>query len=76
MQPQYESPGVICHKITPRERQALQLLADGDTPRQVSIGLAISAAETEALLDRLLQRWAPRLATRSARSRERVSCKR
>ena len=52
MQSQYESPGHL-PQITPRERQALQLLADGDTPRQVSIGLAISAAETEALLERL-----------------------
>jgi DNA-binding CsgD family transcriptional regulator len=37
-------------QITPWERRALQLLADGDTPSGVSIGLGISAAETEALL--------------------------
>ena len=52
MQSQYESPGHLL-QITPRERQALQLLANGDTPRQVSIGLGISAGETEAMLERL-----------------------
>jgi DNA-binding CsgD family transcriptional regulator len=52
MQPQYESPGPLL-QITPRERRALQLLADGDTASQVSIGLGLSAAETEALLSRV-----------------------
>jgi LuxR family transcriptional regulator, quorum-sensing system regulator BjaR1 len=52
MQLQYESPGHPL-RITPRERQALQLLADGETPSQVSIRLGISATETEALLSRL-----------------------
>src|SRR5262245_6374468 len=40
-------------QITPWERQALQLLADGATPTHVSIGLGLSAAETEALLARI-----------------------
>jgi DNA-binding CsgD family transcriptional regulator len=52
MQPQHESRGHPL-QITPRERQALQLLADGDALSQVSIGLGLSAAETEAFLTRL-----------------------
>ena len=52
MQSPYESKGHLL-RITPRERQVLQLLADGDTPSQVSIGLGITAVETQALLERL-----------------------
>jgi DNA-binding CsgD family transcriptional regulator len=49
MQPRYEPPRGLL-RITPLERQALQLLANGDTPSEVSIRLGISAAETAALL--------------------------
>jgi DNA-binding CsgD family transcriptional regulator len=49
MQPQHESRGHPL-QITPLERYALQLLADGASPSQVSNGLGVGAAETEALL--------------------------
>jgi DNA-binding CsgD family transcriptional regulator len=40
-------------QITPWERQALQLLADGDTTIDVAIGLGMSTLEAETLLTRL-----------------------
>jgi hypothetical protein len=62
VQPRYEPPGHLL-QITPLERQALQLLADGDTPSEMSIGLGISATETDALLTRLF-----------AASRQSITC--
>jgi DNA-binding CsgD family transcriptional regulator len=52
VQPQHDSRGRPL-QITPLERQALQLLAVGASLSQVSIGLGLSAAETEAFLTRL-----------------------
>ena len=40
-------------QITPWERQALQLLANGDTPDEVATSLGVSRLETAALLTRL-----------------------
>ena len=51
-QSEQESPGRAL-QITPWERQALQLLADGDTTVDVAAGLGMSTLETETLLTRL-----------------------
>jgi DNA-binding CsgD family transcriptional regulator len=51
-QSEQESPGRAL-QITPWERQALQLLANGDTMVDVAVGIGISTLETEALLSRL-----------------------
>lgn len=40
-------------RITPSERHALQLLAQGYAPIDVAAGLGISSRETEAMLARL-----------------------
>jgi LuxR family quorum sensing-dependent transcriptional regulator len=40
-------------RITPRERQALQLLASGQTTTGVAAGLGMGAHEIDALLDTL-----------------------
>ena len=40
-------------QITPRERRALQLLADGDTPTEVALRLGVSSFERDALLTKL-----------------------
>lgn len=52
MQLQLERPVQVL-QITPRERAALQLLANGDTPSDVAAGLGISTPEGEVLLKRL-----------------------
>jgi DNA-binding CsgD family transcriptional regulator len=48
---QESSSGVL--QITPLERQALQLLANGDAPHDVAAGLGVSVPEGEALLRKL-----------------------
>ena len=50
MQPQ--SAGTAL-RITPRERQALQLLASGQTTTGVAAGLGMGAHEIDRLLDTL-----------------------
>ena len=40
-------------QITPQERQALQLLANGDTSVELARRLGISTVESDALLTRL-----------------------
>jgi DNA-binding CsgD family transcriptional regulator len=40
-------------QITPRERRALQLLANGYTTRDVAVSLGIGAVEIDPLLTRL-----------------------
>jgi DNA-binding CsgD family transcriptional regulator len=44
---------VMALQITPSERHALQLLANGYTTNDVATGLGIDAVETEVLLTRL-----------------------
>jgi DNA-binding NarL/FixJ family response regulator len=44
---------VMALQITPSERHALQLLANGYTTNDVATGLGISAVDTEVLLTRL-----------------------
>jgi DNA-binding CsgD family transcriptional regulator len=44
---------VMALQITPSERHALQLLADGHTVSGVAAGLRMGALETEVLLTRL-----------------------
>ena len=48
----FESSGGTL-QITPRERQALQLLANGYTTRDIAISLGIGAVEIDPLLTRL-----------------------
>jgi len=51
-QPQYPSPDRAL-QITPSERQALQLLADGHTTDTVAVSLGIGRLEVDPLLTRL-----------------------
>jgi DNA-binding CsgD family transcriptional regulator len=44
---------VMALQITPSERRALQLLANGSTTNDVAIGLGMGMVETEVLLTRL-----------------------
>ena len=49
---QHESPGTTL-QITPSERQALQLLANGHTATDAAVDLGISTLEIEIVLRRL-----------------------
>ena len=53
MRRQTEQTPARALQITPWERQALQLLANGDTPGAVAQDLGLSTLETEVLLTRL-----------------------
>jgi FixJ family two-component response regulator len=51
--------------ITPSERRALQLLAQGHSPTDVAAGLGISSRETEAMHARLFGQVAAGITNRS-----------
>ena len=53
-QSQYESSSRAL-QITPGERQALQLLANGHTTRDVAVSLGIAPFEIDALLTNLFE---------------------